>query len=61
MEVTKNSNLLKDQLKKLKYQVKDLDQNEIEVNINLQIFSFKETERENKKVYIMTLCDNEYK
>ena len=61
MEGTKNSNLLKDQLKKLLYQVKDLDQNEIEVNINLQIFSFKETERENKKVYIMTLCDNEYK
>ena len=61
MEVTKNSNLLKDQLKKLLYQVKDLDQNEIEVNINLQIFSFKETERDNKKVYIMTLCDNEYK
>ena len=61
MEVDKNSNLLNDQLKKLIYQVKDLDQNEIEVNINLQILSFKETERDNKKVYIMTLCDNEYK
>ena len=43
MEVDKNSNLLNDQLKKLIYQVKDLDQNEIEVNINLQILSFKET------------------
>ena len=61
MEATKNSNLLKDQIKRLLYQVKDIGQNEIEVNIYLQIFSFKETERENKKVYIMTLCDNEYK
>ena len=61
MEATKNSNLLEDQIKRLLYQVKDIEQNEIEVNIYLQIFACKETERENKKVYIMTLCDNEYK
>ena len=52
---------LKDQIKKLLYQVKDSEQNEIDVDIYLQIFSFKETERNKKKVYLMTLCDNEYK
>ena len=61
MEDSGYSGPLKDQLKKLIYQVKDSEQNEIEVDIKLQIYSFKETERETKKVYIMSLCDNEYK
>ena len=52
---------LKDQIKKLLYQVKDSEKNEIDVDIYLQIFSFKETERDTKKVYLMTLCDNQYK
>ena len=40
---------LKDQIKKLLYQVKDSEQNEIDVDIYLQIFSYKETERDKKK------------
>ena len=52
---------LKDQLKKLLFQVKDIEQNEVEVDIYLQIYYVNETERDNKKLYFMTLCDNEYK
>ena len=61
METFQNLDSLNGQLKKLLSQVKDTEQSEIEVDIKLQIFSFKETERESKKVYIMTLCDNEFK
>ena len=51
----------KNELKKLLRQAKDSDKNDMEVDIYLQIYSFKETEREKKKVYIMTLCDDQYK
>jgi hypothetical protein len=51
----------KNELKKLLKQAKDSDKNDMEVDIYLQIYSFKETEREEKKVYIMTLCDDQYK
>ena len=61
MEASQNLDPLNGQLKKLLLKVKDTEQNEIEVDIKLQIFSFKETERDSKKVYIMTLCDNEFK
>jgi len=33
----------------------------MEVDINLQIFNVNKTEKDSKKVYIMALCDNEYK
>ena len=49
------------ELKKLLRLVKNSDKNDMEVDIHLQIYSFKETEREEKKVYIMTLCDDQYK
>ena len=61
MEECKNSSQLDDQLKKLLSQLKDTEQNEIAIDIKLQIHSFKETERDSKKVYVMTLCDNKYK
>ena len=61
MEESKNSSQLDDQLKKLLSQLKDTEQNEIAIDIKLQIYSFKETERDSKKVYVMTLCDNKYK
>jgi replication factor A1 len=51
----------KDQIKNLLKQVKDSKENEIMVDIYLQIYSFQESEREGKKVYLMVLCDNEYK
>ena len=53
---------------KIKNQLKDLltlsqkSLNEdLKVDTYLQIYSFKETERENKKVYALSLSDNEYK
>ena len=61
MEESTSLNKFDYQIKKLLKQVKDLEQNEIDVDATLQIYSFKETEREDKKVYIMTLCDNKYK
>ena len=61
MEDSSNSDKIHDQLKKLLYQIKDTDQNEMEVDINLQIFNVNKTEKDSKKVYIMALCDNEYK
>ena len=61
MEDSSNSDKIHDQLKKLLYQIKDTDQNEMEVDINLQIFNVNKTEKDSKKVYIMPLCDNEYK
>ena len=51
----------KDQIKNLLKQIKDSKENEIMVDIYLQIYSFQESEREGKKVYLMVLCDNEYK
>ena len=52
---------IKDQLKSLLSQVKDIENTDIETDIYLQIFSFKETERDSKKVYMMSLCDQDYK
>ena len=52
---------LKDQLKKLLYNLKDEGKTEFNVNIYLQICLIKETEREGKKIFFLTLCDNEYK
>ena len=52
---------IKDQLKSLLSQVKDIENTDIETDIYLQIFSFKETERDSKKVYMMSLCDQDFK
>ena len=52
---------IKDQMKPLLSLVKDTENTDIEVDIYLQIFSFKETERDSKKVYMMSLCDQDYK
>ena len=52
---------IKDQLKTLLSLVKNTTKENLEVDIYLQIYSFKETERDSKKVYMMSLCDQEYK
>ena len=49
MEESTSLNKFDYQIKKLLKQVKDLEQNEIDVDATLQIYSFKETEREDKK------------
>ena len=46
MEDSSNSDKIHDQLKKLLYQIKDTDQNEMEVDINLQIFNVNKTEKD---------------
>jgi len=51
----------KDQLKTLFSLVKNNENANIDVDIYLQIYSIKETERDSKKVYMMALCDQEYK
>ena len=51
----------KDQLKSLLTLTKNKENINIETDIFLQIFSVKETERDSKKVYILSLCDQEYK
>ena len=61
MEDCQTSIQLKDQLKNLLLQVKDLEQTETDVDYYFQISYVNETHRDNKKVYFMTLCDNEYK
>ena len=61
MAESKNSAQLEDQLKTLLLEIKDIEQNEVEVDIKLHIYSIKETERESKKVYVLSLCDNKYK
>ena len=61
MQDSENSSLIKGQLKNLLSQVKNSDKSEIEVDIYLQIYSVNKTEKESKKVYIMALCDDEYK
>ena len=52
---------IKDQLKTLLSLVKNTTKENLEVDIYLQIYSFKETERDSKKVYMMSLCDQESK
>ena len=52
---------IKDQLKTLLSLVKSTTKENLEVDIYLQIYSFKETERDSKKVYMMSLCDQESK
>jgi replication factor A1 len=52
---------IKDQLKTLLSLVKNTTKDNLEVDIYLQIYSFKETERDSKKVYMMSLCDQESK
>ena len=49
----------KDQLKNLLSLVKDVENKDMEVDIYLQIFSSKETERDSKKVYMLSLCDQD--
>ena len=51
----------KDQMKLLLSLVKNKENINIETDIYLQIFSIKETERDSKKVYMMSLCDLDYK
>jgi replication factor A1 len=51
----------KDQLKTLLSLVKNNENANIDADIYLQIYSVKETERDSKKVYMMALCDQEYK
>ena len=51
----------KDQLKNLLLLVKDLENVDKEVDTYLQIDSFKETERDSKKVYMMVLKDQDFK
>ena len=51
----------KDQMKLLLSLVKNKENINIETDIFLQIYSIKETERDSKKVYMMSLCDQEYK
>ena len=51
----------KDQMKLLLSLVKNKENISIETDIYLQIYSIKETERDSKKVYMMSLCDHEYK
>ena len=52
---------IKDKLKTLLSLVKNTTKENLEVDIYLQIYSFKETERDSKKVYMMSLCDQESK
>ena len=52
---------IKGKMKSILSLVKDANNKDMEVDIILQIFSFKETERDNKKVYMMSLCDQVYK
>ena len=52
---------IKDQLKTLLSLVKNTTKENLDVDIYLQIYSFKETERDSKKVYMMSLCDQESK
>ena len=51
----------KDQMKLLLSLVKNKENINIETDIYLQIYSIKETERDYKKVYMMSLCDLDYK
>ena len=51
----------KGQLKALLSIVKNSINVDIVVDFYLQIYSFKETERDNKKVYMMSLSDQDYK
>jgi hypothetical protein len=51
----------KDQMKSLLTLTKNKENINIETDIFLQIFSVKETERDSKKVYMLSLCDQEYK
>ena len=51
----------KDQMKSLLTLTKNKENINIETDIYLQIFSVKETERDSKKVYMLSLCDQEYK
>ena len=51
----------KDQMKLLLSLVKNKENINIETDIYLQIYSIKETERDSKKVYMMSLCDLDYK
>ena len=51
----------KDQMKALLTLVENKDNLNIETDIYLQIYSIKETERDSKKVYMMSLCDQDYK
>ena len=51
----------KDQLKTLLFLVKNNENANIDADIYLQIYSVKETERDSKKVYMMALCDQDYK
>ena len=52
---------IKDQLKTLLSLAKTSINEDMEVDIYLQIYSFKETERDSKKVYMMSLSDQDYK
>ena len=52
---------IKDQLKNLLLLVKDNENEAIKVDTYLQVYSFKETERESKKVYVMSLNDQDYR
>ena len=51
----------KDQMRLLLSLVKNKENINIETDIYLQIYSIKETERDSKKVYMMSLCDLDYK
>ena len=51
----------KDQMKSLLTLTKNKENINIETDIYLQIFSVKETERDSKKVYMLSLCDQDYK
>ena len=51
----------KDQMKLLLSLVKNKENINIETDIYLQIYSIKETERDSKKVYMMSLCGLDYK
>ena len=51
----------KDQMKSLLTLTKNKENINIETDIFLQIFSVKETERDSKKVYMLSLCDQDYK
>ncbi len=52
---------IKDQLKNLLLLVKDNENEAIKVDTYLQVYSFKETERESKKVYVLSLNDQDYR
>ena len=49
----------KDQMKSLLTLTKNKENINIETDIYLQIFSVKETERDSKKVYMLSLCDQD--